>query len=435
MRCPGLSRVGSLLAMALRAIGQRALRSTLVATTVAVGMATCTATVAFIEGVNRRFAGDLRKVGLDVLNVQTLPDLSSGFPVMGPVPPEAVEVLRRLVPEGEAAVSVSSLGPAEARALVEGEPPGPPELVTVVATDAAHGLIGLPVRPGGRFLEEEDLRSRRPVCVLDAYVAGTLFPAGEARGREVELAAGEAPLRLRVVGVTEEPFVLRDRFEAFDSMAGARMAKARRLEFKNVYLPRTILPSAGPEGAPPVDEVAIRVLVPEALARVKARVEAALVPFGPGVYVWSQREWVDLVLDRAGQFSMVGNIIWVVILGVAVVMVMTISLMAVRERHHEIGIRRAEGARRRDVVAQLAMESLILSVTGGSAGASAGVVFALALSRDTPLWERLIFWEPYVSWNVALLAVGLSVAVGLAATALPARRVVCLDVVEALRGG
>jgi putative ABC transport system permease protein len=106
--------------------------------------------------------------------------------------------------------------------------------------------------------------------------------------------------------------------------------------------------------------------------------------------------------------------------------VANVMLVAVRERIREIGIRRAIGARRRDIVAQFLTEATVLSIIGGLLGVAAGLALALALPNFTD--QRTI-----VSYPAAALALGISALVGIVAGLGPANQAATLDPATALR--
>jgi putative ABC transport system permease protein len=108
------------------------------------------------------------------------------------------------------------------------------------------------------------------------------------------------------------------------------------------------------------------------------------------------------------------------------IVLMNLMLLSVAERRHEIGLRRALGGTRQDLLLQFLFESLALTLSGGVVGLGVGVAVSLALARITPN-STLLSWEP------AALAVGLSLLVGVAFGLLPARRAARLHPVEALR--
>lgn len=106
--------------------------------------------------------------------------------------------------------------------------------------------------------------------------------------------------------------------------------------------------------------------------------------------------------------------------------IMNIMLATVTERTREIGIRRALGARRRDITAQFLVETTVLSTTGGLVGILVGVAIPVVVSMCSEIETVLS------SWSV-LLAFGISVAIGIVFGVYPARRASLMDPIEALR--
>jgi putative ABC transport system permease protein len=105
---------------------------------------------------------------------------------------------------------------------------------------------------------------------------------------------------------------------------------------------------------------------------------------------------------------------------------MNIMLMVVSERTREIGLRKALGAKRRDIMSQVLTESITLSLTGGVVGVALGALAAAAIAATTPLPAAV---QP---WSVAI-GVLITGMVGLFFGWYPARRAARLDPIEALR--
>jgi putative ABC transport system permease protein len=108
------------------------------------------------------------------------------------------------------------------------------------------------------------------------------------------------------------------------------------------------------------------------------------------------------------------------------IVIMNIMLMVVSERTREIGLRKALGARRKDIMSQVLTESVTLSTFGGIVGIVLGFLLARAIATVTPLPARLELWS-------VALGIGITAAVGLFFGAYPASRAARLDPIEALR--
>jgi putative ABC transport system permease protein len=134
-----------------------------------------------------------------------------------------------------------------------------------------------------------------------------------------------------------------------------------------------------------------------------------------------------------GIYHQATNGIFAVLVGVVAlslvvggIVIMNIMLMVVTERTREIGLRKALGARRTDIMAQMLTESVVLSMFGGIIGTLFGAGIAAAIGSFTPVPARI---EP---WSV-VLGIGITALVGLFFGLYPASRAARLDPIEALR--
>ena len=138
-------------------------------------------------------------------------------------------------------------------------------------------------------------------------------------------------------------------------------------------------------------------------------------------------EHLGRTLDRAtGTMALLLAAIAAVSLLVGGIGIMNVMLVSVTERTREIGIRRAVGARARDVRSQFVLEAMALSVAGGVLGVTLGLAAAAGLSR-------YLKWSTTVSPQAVLLSVGVAAAVGIFFGWFPAKRAAALDPIQSLR--
>ena len=262
----------------------------------------------------------------------------------------------------------------------------------------------------GRALSEVDVSQRMPVVVLGAELAEKLFESVDPIGKEVRV-AGE---RFTVIGVNEtKGRVLGQSFDAYVLLPITRfeMRYGRRL----------------------TTTVSVKVADTADVASMMGRAEEAMrVAHGlrPGQDNDFSIETADALVAFWKQLTSVlfAVIPAVVAIGIVVggIVIMNIMLMAVNERTREIGIRKAVGARSRDIERQFLVETILLSALGGLLGVLAGWTFAFAISALSPLPARISWW----SVGVALaLGAGIGVIFGV----YPARRAARLDPITAMR--
>jgi putative ABC transport system permease protein len=262
----------------------------------------------------------------------------------------------------------------------------------------------------GRPLTDLDEAQRRAVVVLGFEVAEKLFEATDPVGEEVRL-GGE---RFEVIGVIASKG--RVLGQSFDAIALIPLSR-----YEMIYGHRST--------------TAISVKMDDAIdvASGMARVEEAmrltrhLRPGQENNFTVETAEalvtfWKNLT---AVLFSVVPA---VVAIGVVVggIVIMNIMLMAVTERTREIGIRKAVGARARDIERQFLAEAVSLSLSGGLIGVLCGWGFATLVSAASPLPARVSAWS-------VTLAIVLGAGVGVVFGVYPARRAARLDPITALR--
>ena len=262
----------------------------------------------------------------------------------------------------------------------------------------------------GRLPSRLEIQRGRPVALLGWDTADKLFKGRNPIDQVVQING----VHFRVIGVSEKKGSVfgnpQDEFAVIPLPSFQHLFGARR------SLELTVKP-ASPE------------LLTEAMdeARVALRVKRHLRPRDDddfGMYT------SDTLMDFWKNFSrgIFAILIGVVSLSLVVggIVIMNIMLMVVSERTREIGLRKALGARRRDIIWQVLTESTTLSLIGGIIGTTLGFVLAMIIAALSPLPARI---EP---WSVPL-GLGMTAIVGLFFGLYPAMRAARLDPIEALR--
>jgi putative ABC transport system permease protein len=262
----------------------------------------------------------------------------------------------------------------------------------------------------GRLISPIEIATNRPVTVIGWDVADKLFGAIDPIDKILSMNG----VHYRVVGVHKKKGSSfgnsQDNFAIISIGNFQKMFGARR-NMDLLVKPRT------PE------------LIQAAMddATVALRVERRLRPKDPDNFGMFTSDTL-LGIYHAATNGIFAVLIGVVALSLVVggIVIMNIMLMVVSERTREIGLRKALGARRRDIVWQILTESVTLSTFGGVVGTFFGFLLALAISKLSPLPASVQVWS-------VAAGIGVTAVVGLFFGLYPAMRAARLDPIEALR--
>jgi putative ABC transport system permease protein len=297
----------------------------------------------------------------------------------------------------------------------------------------------------GRFISDKDLADKENVCVIGDQTAKMLFPYQDPVGEFLQ--------------VENAFYVIIGQTQSRTPTAGIGGSMAAQDYNFDVYIPLSTLVDrigdmvvtsrAGSREGEQVElsQVTVTVRDLEQVDETANIIKALLERFHPVV------DYAIVVpkelLQQAQVLQMMFNLLLVLIAGIALLVggigIMNIMLATVTERTREIGIRRALGAKQRDIVAQFLSETVVLSATGGLLGVFFGFLCGPAINGTRALFGRLFpdvlsslppniqQLEPRIApWSIVaafLISVGVGVVFGL----YPAQRAAKMDPIEALR--
>ncbi|HEY7614968.1 MAG TPA: ABC transporter permease [Gemmatimonadales bacterium] len=264
----------------------------------------------------------------------------------------------------------------------------------------------------GRFFSRAELAGE-PVIVLESAVADRLFGRLDPLGKQARVGG----ISFRVIGIYEKPSnIFEPPGQATGGVVPFAAARERFQYDETNALFIAVKPRSGTEVGPAMDAVTV------ALRRARN-----LRPGDPNTFDLITQ---DQILDVVGNFTSYFFLAMVALSSVALLVggigVMAIMMVSVTDRTKEIGLRKALGATRREVLWQFLVEAATLTLVGGALGIGLGLLAGMLLKAAMSLQAAVPLWS-------IALACGVSIAIGLLFGLLPANRAARMDPVEALR--
>jgi putative ABC transport system permease protein len=403
------------------AILSHKLRSGLTILGIVIGVTTVISMVSIIEGFNNSVISSFQSFGATLVQFQKFDPQFGG----GGSRDESQRMRKNLTYEDAMALkrlSPSMLAVSPERYWWSADNSGAPDIIyrnvvatpdTLIGTTEDYTVANNHFVSDGRFFTESDVRGSAAVTVLGNDLANTLFPRSDPIGKTVTIASR----KYMVIGVLEKQGAAM--FESVDSHAYLPLTTFDS-HFPWIKRERGVNIATVPRHPDLVDNI-----IEEGTTILRARRK---VPFNkPNDFgIMTPDKLIGNFRAITGGITLAMIFISSIALIVGGVGVMNIMLVSVTERTREIGIRKAIGAVRRDIVQQFLTEAMTLSGIGGVIGVALGLGIALIVRTVSPLATTTPLWS-------IVLGLVVSISIGLFFGIYPAYKAAKLDPVEALR--
>ena len=404
--------------MAISSVWTNKFRSGLTILGIVIGITTVVTVSSLLTGLRKGIVTFFEEFGPDTIFVKRFsgdPN-SQGSPKerkRRPIPPEYSEYVKRFCPSVEVVATALWIPPVTRGRAMSARVPGfETENVSLAGASANTRLVQPRNNSQGRFFTAEEEQRAARVAVLGSLVADALFPTGKPLGQPVTVDGAE----YIVIGVSEPAkggFFGENGIDR-QIIIPISTARLRYPQADNFLINAKALPGKRDEAFEEMRGILRK------LRRTPAEAENDFDLSTP-----------DQIIKQFDQISSLIILASIAISGLGLLVggigVMNIMLVSVTERTREIGVRKALGARKVDIVFQFLTEAVTLTGVGGAIGIAFSMVVTFAVAKlfpalpsETPLWA-------------IVAGVGVSVATGVFFGVWPALKAARLDPVEALR--
>jgi putative ABC transport system permease protein len=275
----------------------------------------------------------------------------------------------------------------------------------------------------GEFITKQNIDAKSTSIALGANVAQTLFGEADPIGQTVKVSLGNRTgVNFRVVGVME-----RKGGTGFGNQDDVAIVPiTTMLSRLSTQRNSRGVPNVNLINVQAVDEARIQEAIQQVGELLRERHKVTQDDFT----IQTQEDLLQVANQITGVLTLLLGSIAGISLVVGGIGIMNIMLVSVTERTREIGIRKAIGARRKDILSQFLTEAVVVSVLGGGLGVGLGIAIAQLVSGVNLNGQRL---TTYVAPDSILLAFGVSAAIGVFFGIYPAARAARLNPIEALR--
>lgn len=388
---------------ALSSLKANKLRAGLTMLGIIIGIAAVITVVTIGMGGKAAIMQELEKTGVNLFILYPKVNSSSNAPQEMKLTLQDVDSLKRALPQVQNLVPTSSeyttleVNQKQASAMI-------------VGTTPAFAVVRRRETTVGRFFSEEELASNRRVAVLDQQLADTLFGPGNPLGQSVMI----HNVSCRVIGILAKD---QSSFAQFDTGPQNVFSYVPLSTWSDIF------------GSQRVDQI-------EGTTANKEDLEATITS---AKRILNQRHGttdqydafnIQQLVQAADKITQILTSIIGLVAGISLLVggigIMNIMFVSVTERTREIGLRKAVGAKERDILTQFLLEATVISVIGGLIGIVLGSGCAVLIAK-------LLNWPPLLSNWAIITAVTFSVAVGVFFGYYPARKAAKLEPMAALR--